>query len=189
MTARDTMRNESYLTFFVDGMSSIECACYALYMIGGMFNATAAFPVDSQNLRKVNPPQVLTKFQSKFLADDITSFLASSQKSQPYTDWQDKRVVLFHRAAPPRQIHLHAGGPAPLIPDLWQFGEGDLYDKVRNPAHGATAYIKRGSTYEPLTPNLSDNRCKWLAGWHAEFWTHTVSFCEKYIPPPHAETA
>jgi hypothetical protein len=164
--------------FFVDGMSSIECACYALYMIGGMFDATA-FSVDHKRLRDVNPKRVLSIFESKFPTDAITTFLASSLKSPEYIDWEEKRIILFHRAAPPRQMHANMGGKV-TTPDLWQFGEGDLYDKWYDAAHGADVYRKRGSTYEPLTPDLSGNRCKWLAEWHAEFWTCAVSFCEAH---------
>jgi hypothetical protein len=163
--------------FFLNGMSSIECACYALYMIGGMFNAVE-FPVNPKTLlRKIYPRRVLSKFKTAFSTDVITSFLAASFKSPQYTDWEEKRIVLFHRAAPPRQMHV-GGSPTP---DLWQFGEGDLYDRVYIPSLRTDAYIKRGSTYEPLTPDLSGDRRRWLANWHAGFWTNTVSFCEAYV--------
>ena len=162
-------------------MSSIECACYALYMIGGMFNATA-FPVGPKDLRGINPKSVLSKFESEFSTDAITTFLASSLMSPEFTDWEEKRIILFHRAAPPRQLHAHVGGaPTEPTPDLWQFGEGDLYEKVFIPSLGTDGYIKRGSTYVPLTPKLSGDRRKWLANWHTEFWTSAVSFCEAHI--------
>ena len=161
--------------FFMNGMSSIECACYALYMIGGMFNATE-FPVSPiSKLRDIGPKRVLCKFKSAFSTDEITSFLASSLKSPEYTDSEEKRRILFHRAAPPRQMHV---GGSPNTLDLWQLGEGDRYNKVYIPSLGGDAYIKCGSTYEPLTSNFLRDRRRWLANWHVAFWTNTLSFSE-----------
>jgi len=47
--------------FFVNGLASIECACYALYTAASTFD-NDAFPVGPKDLQKISPKAVAALF-------------------------------------------------------------------------------------------------------------------------------
>jgi hypothetical protein len=161
--------------FFTNGTSSMECACFALHMLGGMAQPNE-FPVGRAAVRKISPHTVKADFDRAFPSEPITSHLSSSLASASYLDWRDKRRVLFHRAAPPRTFFVGSAA----VPDLWQFGEGDDYETITDDM-GREARIKIGTSYEPLSAAFTATRRKWLAEWHTQFWNYTESFCRNHL--------
>jgi hypothetical protein len=95
-------------SFFVEGLSCIECCYYGFYFVGAMVDAEAFGPgFDPQ---KVTRARVVQRYQDHFQSDEITSSLEAINASSELKVWGNVRNLLAHRATPGR--HFYVGGLA-----------------------------------------------------------------------------
>ena len=98
--------------FFVNGYSTLESFCYALYMIASTVKPSF-FPIKPSNLRSICIGTTFNKFNEEkdsFHDEKITGELDQLQKSPEFKEWKKIRHVLIHRIAPGRTIRLQVGG-------------------------------------------------------------------------------
>jgi hypothetical protein len=153
--------------FFLSGLSSVECAIYALYMYASVVDGVS-FPVLPYSSKKrmidplenIDPQKVYRLFSIHFPSDNITDFLASSIRSNEFKLWQRRRNILYHRAAPPRRMNLALtiDAPAQRGADTWRLGN---------------------ITIEAA---LTGDARRWLSNWHTEFWGCTLEFVQAHRP-------
>jgi hypothetical protein len=90
--------------FFANGLSVIECACYAFYDVGKALQSS----IFSAELWEINPNLTKDAFQRAYGSERLTACLRTLVKSPVYKGWQRARNILVHRAAPGRVISLGA---------------------------------------------------------------------------------
>jgi len=97
--------------FFVNGYSTLESFCYALYIIASTV-VPSFFPIKPSNLRSIYIRTTCDKFNSKkdgFHNERITGKLNQLQNSPEFKEWKIIRHTLIHRIAPGRTIRLQSG--------------------------------------------------------------------------------
>jgi len=110
------VQEKSLFGFFMNGLSAIESACYALYAIGALINLSA-FPFSTEKeKKKICPTIVYRLFKKAYPTASITVTLKNlfgDQKESINADsrfirWESFRNKLAHRISPPR--HIFSGG-------------------------------------------------------------------------------
>ncbi len=94
-------------SFFVEGLSCIECFYYGFYFVGAMIDPAAFDPeVDG---RKVTTARVVRGYRGRFRNERLTASLQAVNASAEMVVWRDVRNILAHRASPGRGFF--EGGP------------------------------------------------------------------------------
>lgn len=91
-------------SFFVEGLSCIECFYYGFYFVGAMIDAAAFDP--GLRPQKVTRAKVVRGYQERFGGDEITSSLEAINASSELEAWRKVRNLLAHRANPGRALYL-----------------------------------------------------------------------------------
>lgn len=130
--------------FLVNGLSAIECLCYALFAIGAIEEVTQTrqatnkiFLIDTEkHIRQINPLKTTQNFEKQFRYATITTSLKNlfdefytTEDARKYEDWKKIRNVLIHRAQPGRWVPLSSPAPEELSTgdsnqdffELWNF--------------------------------------------------------------------
>jgi hypothetical protein len=100
-------RQEQMLfSFFVEGLSCIECFYYGFYFVGAMIDARTFDP-------KIDPRQVAPRTVARFYADrfrteELAKVIAATTASNDFGAWAAVRNLLAHRAAPGRGFYANS---------------------------------------------------------------------------------
>jgi hypothetical protein len=98
------IQEREIVSFFVAGLSCIECTFYSLYGIASMM-APSTFPMATYQEREaVTPKSVTRKFNAHFSVDSICNTLGSVLGDAKYNTWVGLRNILAHRQTPGRAI-------------------------------------------------------------------------------------
>lgn len=102
-------QDRALFAFFVNGLSSLECFCYAAYGIGALVEPPL-FKVGPNDLAGINPKKTKDQFAGSSMSGaPITSSLDQLLQDREYDKWRQNRNVLAHRIQPGRIIQMSVG--------------------------------------------------------------------------------
>jgi hypothetical protein len=94
-------RQEKLLfSFFVEGLSCVECFFYGFYFVGAMIDASSFNP--SVNRRAVAPVRVAQLYAPRFQTEALAKAIGVTVASKELEAWSVVRNLLAHRASPGR---------------------------------------------------------------------------------------
>ena len=109
---RDEEDREAF-SFFVVGISAIETFCYAVYILGALFEP-AFFPSKiKRDLRNISPESTAERFSEAFTGESLTEILRSTRNDATYQEWKRIRNGLIHCSSPGRILYFSGR------PDEW----------------------------------------------------------------------
>jgi hypothetical protein len=130
------LQEECLYTFFLNGYSTIESFCYAVFALGSLLRP-AKFPVSTPDqLQAITPTLSQQKYASEFPGSSLSAVLTSlipRDADLAYENWGKIRNILAHRVAPRRTIHLHlheAPGADTTIDRPTEWGEIALDERT-----------------------------------------------------------
>lgn len=116
--------------FFVNGYSTLESFCYALYMVASAVKPNF-FPINPSNLGSIYIGTTCDKFnsiRSGFSNERITGELNQLQNSPKFKEWKSIRHTLIHRIAPGRKIQLQSGSIKKRVKTSWKINNNITID-------------------------------------------------------------
>jgi len=100
------LQEVSLFSFFVNALSTIECACFAIYNLGACVKP-GAFPAGTrEDLRDVNIKQTARFFKHDFHGQPISKTLLALRDSVELEALRTHRDFLAHRGVSPRRHDL-----------------------------------------------------------------------------------
>jgi hypothetical protein len=122
-------QDEALFTFFVTGLSVIECFFYGLYWIGSMADTTT-FPILAPNrLRDIAADRTMELIENgphaRLFAAAFARLRARTtpgnwQNTPEYSEWKNVRNILAHRASYGRELHATTDTTSPRLDDVWR---------------------------------------------------------------------
>jgi hypothetical protein len=91
-------------SFFMEGLSCIECFYYGFYFVGAMVDPPTFDPkIDP---RQVTPTRVARLYALRFQTEEIAKILGATVASNGFRAWTLVRNLLAHRASPGRGLYV-----------------------------------------------------------------------------------
>jgi len=117
-------QENSLFSFFVSGMSALDCFFFALHSMGAHY-APDCFDLESNALRSVKPRSVTEAFEEEWPNEPISLAIRHLIDSAEFKRWKRVRNVVTHRAVPPRAITIRPGQSTQAV---WQVEEAGVKD-------------------------------------------------------------
>lgn len=116
-------------SFYTNGISAIESACYAAFTIGA-FISPSDFPMETaRQQRRISPNHTHASYKQTFPGDKFLDVFEALFSNQSYLQWSDVRNILTHRTAPGRRMFVGiADDDAPAVE--WKVDNISLDDKL-----------------------------------------------------------
>jgi hypothetical protein len=153
------LQERELFSFFVTGLSAIECFCYGIYAIVSMIDPTN-FPMATfQDRKRVTPQKTADLFDKHFQADAMTVTLQRLLGHTEFEKWEGWRNLLAHRVTPGRALTLARTGGA------WKDVE-----------------LKTGKETLTIDTNTTSSRRAWLSKTLGDLLTESGAFTDRHMP-------
>jgi hypothetical protein len=128
------LQEEHLYRFFMNGHSTIESFCYAMFALGALLYPTK-FPMSTyKQLQVISPALLQQKYASEFPCRRISVVLTALVSCDAdYKNWRKIRNILAHRVVPRRTIHVHlheGSRPDTMVNRPTEWGEIELDEET-----------------------------------------------------------